>query len=97
MARKTKPWNMKVVYHNRNRLSKEGEPWPKRSSIADAETLGATYVSFDELLAQSDVLSINCPLTPETKQIIDAKAIAKMRKGAYFINTARVGTAHQLS
>jgi len=36
-------------------------------------------------------------LTPETKQIIDAKAIAKMRKGAYFINTARVGAAHQSS
>jgi len=52
--------------------------------------LNATYVSFDELLAQSDVLSLNCPLTPETKEVFNAEAFKKMKDGAYFVNTARV-------
>src|SRR5687768_15563696 len=44
--------------------------------------------SLDELLAQSFVLSAHCPLTPETRKLINAAAIAKMPKGAYLVNTA---------
>lgn len=55
--------------------------------------MNATYVSFDELLAQSDVLSLNCPLTPETKEVINAEAFKTMKDGAYFVNTARVRMA----
>ena len=43
----------------------------------------------DELLAQSHVLSLHCPLTPETRGLIDAAAIAKMPRGAFLVNTAR--------
>jgi len=47
------------------------------------------YVSLDTLLEQSDVISLHCPLFPETREIINASSIAKMRDGAILINTAR--------
>ncbi|MBS1666950.1 MAG: D-glycerate dehydrogenase [Bacteroidetes bacterium] len=72
-------YNMKVVYCNRN-------PNP----LADQE-LEAKKMSFDELLAQSDVLSVNTALTPETKGIFNLDAFRKMKKNAIFINTARGG------
>ena len=43
----------------------------------------------DELLAQSDVLSLHCPLTPETKGLMNAARLARLPKGAIVINTAR--------
>lgn len=46
-------------------------------------------VSLDELLFRSDVISIHCPHTPETEDLIDAKAISKMKDGVILINTAR--------
>ena len=52
---------------------------------------GVEFVSFDELLARSDYLTVHCPLTPETERLFDAEAFAKMKDGAYFINTARGG------
>jgi glycerate dehydrogenase len=50
-----------------------------------------TFVDFDTLLSESDYLSVNCPLNDGTKEIFNAEAFAKMKKGAYFINTARGG------
>ena len=50
---------------------------------------GETYVELDTLLAQSDVVSLHCPLFPETKGMIDGAAIAKMKDGAILLNTAR--------
>lgn len=50
---------------------------------------GMRFVSFDELLAQSDVISLHCPLTDDTRGLIDARAIARMKDGVYVINTAR--------
>ena len=58
--------------------------------VTEEKELGATYVSFDELLAQSDVISINCPLTPETTKVFNKAAFDKMKDGAYLVNTARV-------
>ena len=46
-------------------------------------------VSLDELLSQSDVISLHCPLFPETKNLINAETIAKMKDGAILINTSR--------
>ena len=47
------------------------------------------YVSFDQLLSQSDVITLHAPLLPETRGMIDASALAKMRRSAYLVNTAR--------
>jgi glycerate dehydrogenase len=50
---------------------------------------GTEYTDLDTLLAKSDVVSLHCPLFPETKGIINQEAIAKMKDGAILINTAR--------
>jgi lactate dehydrogenase-like 2-hydroxyacid dehydrogenase len=80
MAKRCKgAYDMKVIYHNRSR-NPEAE-----------QALGATWVSFDELLSQSDVLSVHTALTPETKGKFSKEAFSKMRSNAIFINTARGG------
>ena len=50
---------------------------------------GPTLVSLDELLEASDVVSVHAPATPETRHLIDTERIARMRRGAYLINTSR--------
>jgi lactate dehydrogenase-like 2-hydroxyacid dehydrogenase len=50
---------------------------------------GHPVVSFDELLVSSDVLSVSVPLRPDTKHLIDRRALARMKRTAYLINTAR--------
>jgi C-terminal binding protein len=57
------------------------------------KSLGVRRVEkFDDLLKQAFVLSVHCPLTPETKNIVDARAIAQMPAGSYLVNTARGAT-----
>lgn len=67
---------MTIQYHNRNRLSEEKEQ-------------GAKYVSFDELLLTSDVLSLNLALNPSTRHIIAQAEFEKMKDGIVIVNTAR--------
>lgn len=55
----------------------------------------ARRVTFDDLLAEADVLSLHLPLLPQTRNIIDAAAIAKMKPGAVIINTSRGGTVDE--
>jgi len=55
----------------------------------DCVAAGARYVDIDSLLAESDIISLHCPLTPETHHIINAKAIDKMKRGVMLINTSR--------
>lgn len=51
--------------------------------------LGVQYLPLAELLAQSDVVSLHCPLTPQTHHLIDAQALACMKRGAMLVNTSR--------
>lgn len=51
--------------------------------------LGAEYVDLDELLASSDLISLNCPLTEATHHLIDEAAVARMRPGVMLVNTGR--------
>jgi len=51
--------------------------------------LGLEYVAMDELLAESDIISLHCPLTPSTQHLIDATAVGKMKRGVMLINTSR--------
>ncbi len=53
--------------------------------------LGARYVPLPELLAGSDIVSLHCPLTPDTRHLIDAAALAQMKRGAMLVNTSRGG------
>lgn len=55
----------------------------------EAEALGVGYVALDELLAQSDIVTLHLPLTPETHHLIDAAALDVMKPGAMLINTSR--------
>ncbi len=52
-------------------------------------SLGGTYVDLDTLLARSDIVTLHCPLTPATRHLIDAAAIARMKHGVMLINTSR--------
>lgn len=74
-------YDMPLIYHNRG-----------RNEAAERE-LGARWVPFDELLRESDVLSLHAALTPETKGLFDEAAFGKMKQSAIFINTAR-GAMH---
>ena len=62
------------------------DPFPNE---AWAKEIGATYVSIDELFRESDVLSLHCPLTEETKHIVNHDNMKKMKKDAVIINTGR--------
>ena len=80
VARLLRGFDCKILYHKRNRLSPAEE----------AQT-GVAYATMDELLESSDVISLHCPLTPATTGLIDAAALARMKKTAVLINVARGG------
>jgi len=78
LAKRAKAFDMKIIYHNRTRVSKTKE-----------KTLGVKYVSKEKLITQSDVISIHVPHTVETNQLFDKTVFKKMKKSAFLINTAR--------
>lgn len=57
----------------------------------EAERIGYTYVGLEELLGQADVLTLHTPLTPQTYHRIGERELARLRRGAVLINTARGG------
>ncbi|KHK93428.1 2-hydroxyacid dehydrogenase [Novosphingobium malaysiense] len=57
----------------------------------DLDAMGGRYVAMPELLAASDIVSLHCPLTPQTHHLIDHDAVARMKHGAMLINTSRGG------
>ncbi len=65
------------------------------ADTAIAAELGIELVSLEELFARSDVLAVNCPLTPATHHLVNAERLALMKPSAYFINTARGGIVDQ--
>jgi glyoxylate reductase len=77
VARRAKGFGMEILYHNRSRKE-------------DAEKeLGARYLRLQELLGQSDFVSIHTPLTDETRHLIGAKELGIMKPGAVLVNTSR--------
>lgn len=84
MAEKArKAFDMKIIYHNRS-----------HNEQAERE-LEATYVSFEELIQNSDVLSIHANFTPEQANLFNHSVFEKMKPNSIFINTARGGFHHQ--
>lgn len=78
-ALRAKGFDMEVHYYNRSRLPKEKE-----------QALGAIYhESVEDLLPNCDVLSLHCPSTPETQNLMNAEKFALLPDGAVFVNTAR--------
>lgn len=78
VARRCNAFGAHVLYNKRTPLSMQEE-----------RELGASFAPLDELLAQSDFVSIHCPVTPATKGMCDDAFFNKMKFGSYLINTAR--------
>ncbi len=79
VAQRARAFGMQVHYHNRKRLRPEIE-----------EPLEATYwESLDQMLARVDVLSINCPHTPSTFHLLNARRLRLMKPDAVIVNTSR--------
>ena len=79
VARRAAAFVMQVHYHNRRRLRPEIE-----------ESLGATYwESLDQMVARMDVMSINCPHTPSTFHLMNARRLKLMKPDAVIVNTSR--------
>ncbi|MBO5867308.1 MAG: D-2-hydroxyacid dehydrogenase [Oscillospiraceae bacterium] len=76
-----KAFGMRVLAYNRSRC-------PEGEAIGE-------YVTLDTLLETADIISLHCPLTEETKEIINAKTLAKMKPGVILLNTARGGLVHE--
>jgi D-3-phosphoglycerate dehydrogenase len=74
---KAKAFGLAVIAH---------DPYVSPDVLA---ALGVAGVSFDDLLARSDFISVHAPLTPHTRGLVDAAAFAKMKKGVLIVNTAR--------
>lgn len=55
----------------------------------ECQALGAAYVPLDRLLAESDIVTLHCPLTPATRHLIDAAAVERMKPGVMLVNTSR--------
>ena len=79
VLKRLKPFDVKLHYHDRHRLPESVE-----------KELGATYhPNVESMVAVCDVVTINCPLHPETEHLFNEGLIAKMKRGAYLVNTAR--------
>jgi glyoxylate reductase len=78
VARRALGFSMRVLY------------WaPRRKAETEERAAGISYVPFDQLLAESDFVSMHAPLTPETRHLMGAREFALMKPTAFFVNTAR--------
>ncbi len=77
-ARRARAFGMEIVYSS-----------PRRADPETEAELRATYVPLADLLATSDVVSLHCPLSEETRHLIDAAAFELMKPSAFLVNAAR--------
>ena len=73
-AARARAFGMTIAYHQRREAEDAGD---------------ATFMALDDLLATSDAVSLHCPLTPQTRHLIDGDALRRMQASAYLVNTAR--------
>jgi formate dehydrogenase len=78
VCERLKAFDVKMIYYDYHRLS-----------TVEEFALGARYANLDQLVEQSDIITINTPLTPETDGMFNRDLLFRMKKGAYLINTAR--------
>jgi glyoxylate reductase len=78
MAKRARGFSMRILYHD-----------VARASVQDEEALGATFVPLETLLAESDFVTLHVNLTPETRHLINASALARMKSTAVLVNTSR--------
>lgn len=83
-ARRARAFGAGIAYHNRNRLPE-----------AEEKELGARWRTLEELLAESRYVVVLCPLTPETRHLIGAGELARMREDAFLVNIARGPIVHE--
>ena len=81
VAKIAKAFNMKVLVNNRSKVNDDS----------------VTQVSFDELLKNSDIVTLHCPLNKDSENIMNEDAFNKMKDGAIFVNTARGGMVDELA
>jgi glyoxylate reductase len=79
VAKRARAFGLTVHYHNRHRLP----------ASAEAEIEATWWADLDAMLARVDIISINCPHTPDTHLLLDARRFALMQRHAYVINAAR--------
>ncbi len=78
VAKRAQAFGINVIYHNRTRLGAKKE-----------KTLCVKYVTFNELVKKSDILSLHLPYSKETHELVNLKLLKKMKKNSFLINTAR--------
>lgn len=79
VARRAQAFGLQIHYHNRKPVARHIE-----------ESLGATHWdSLDQMLARMDIVSVNCPHTPATFHLLNARRLELMKKDAFIVNTAR--------
>ncbi len=84
VAKRARAFGMKVIYYDVFKLDDK-----------TANELGVEYRDLDELIEEADVITLHVPLLPETKHMINAERIAKMKDGAIVINAARGGVVDE--
>jgi phosphoglycerate dehydrogenase-like enzyme len=83
-AKRSKVFGTNIIYYDKFRASKEHE-----------EQLGASYLSLEEVLKQSDIISLHIPLIEETKGLIGEKELSLMKNSAVIVNVSRGGTIQE--
>lgn len=84
VARRARGFGMRVLYHQ-----------PRRLDPALESSFDATWVDLDRLLADSDFVSLHCPLNDATHHLMDGAALAQMKSTAYLVNTSRGPVVHE--